>query len=88
MTRPQPFGVYLHIPFCASKCDYCAFATWTDRTHLADRYLDALSSEIEREVRSGMPTASTVFVGGGTPTIADPERLAAVIASGTTVTRV
>jgi oxygen-independent coproporphyrinogen-3 oxidase len=26
-------GVYLHIPFCASRCDYCAFATWTDRTH-------------------------------------------------------
>ena len=31
---PDMFGAYLHIPFCASKCDYCAFATWTDRHHL------------------------------------------------------
>ena len=37
MTRSAtPFGVYVHIPFCASKCDYCAFATWTDRHHLHD----------------------------------------------------
>ena len=33
-TAAPPFGVYVHIPFCASKCDYCAFATWTDRHHL------------------------------------------------------
>ena len=33
MTPPdrEPFGVYVHIPFCAARCDYCAFATWTDR---------------------------------------------------------
>ena len=36
-----PFGVYLHVPFCAAKCDYCAFATWTDRHHLQQAYLDA-----------------------------------------------
>ena len=30
-----PFGVYVHIPFCASRCDYCDFATWTDRAHLS-----------------------------------------------------
>ena len=36
------FGVYVHVPFCHHKCDYCAFATFTDRAHLIDRYLDAL----------------------------------------------
>lgn len=77
----EPFGVYLHIPFCASKCDYCAFATWTDRGHLVDVYLDALAVEISRAIDLGLPEATTVFVGGGTPTLVPPDRLAEVIAS-------
>ena len=76
---PVPFGVYVHIPFCASKCDYCAFATWTDRHHLTDAYLDAVRVEIERAVAAGMPVATTVFVGGGTPSMVDPHALGAVI---------
>ena len=76
-----PFGVYLHIPFCSRRCDYCAFATWSDRHHLQDAYLDALAAEIEREIASGMPIASSVFVGGGTPSLVDPERLGKIVAS-------
>jgi putative oxygen-independent coproporphyrinogen III oxidase len=75
------FGVYVHIPFCASKCDYCAFATWTDRTHLVDAYLAALRAEIDRAVTVGLPAAETVFVGGGTPTLVPADGLAAVIRS-------
>lgn len=75
------FGVYVHIPFCASKCDYCAFATWTDRDHLVDSYLEALSSDIGRAVRAGMEPASTIFVGGGTPTLVPAVALADVIDS-------
>jgi len=70
------FGVYVHIPFCASKCEYCAFATWTDRGHLVDAYMEALGIEIERAVTAGMPVADTVFVGGGTPTLVSGEELA------------
>jgi putative oxygen-independent coproporphyrinogen III oxidase len=73
------FGVYVHIPFCASKCDYCAFATWTDRHHLTDAYLDALRVEIDRAADAGMPVAATVFVGGGTPSMIEPHELGAVI---------
>lgn len=73
------FGVYLHIPFCASKCDYCAFATWTDRAALVDRYLAALRAEIDRAVIEGLPVADTVFVGGGTPTLVPADELAAII---------
>ena len=58
-----PFGAYVHIPFCASKCEYCAFATWTDRAHLIEAYLAALRAEIERAVAAGLPSASTIFVG-------------------------
>ncbi len=75
------FGVYLHIPFCASKCDYCAFATWTDRGHLVERYLAAVRTEIDRAVVGGLPVADTVFVGGGTPTLVPGDDLAAVIAA-------
>ena len=74
----RPFGVYLHIPFCSRRCDYCAFATWTDRDHLQQAYLDALHTDIERHV---VEPATSVFVGGGTPTRVDPAALAAVIAA-------
>ncbi len=78
---PEPFGVYLHIPFCASKCDYCAFATWTDRHHLTTAYLAALRTDIERAIERGMPAADTIFVGGGTPSMVPPDELGAVIAA-------
>jgi len=74
------FGVYVHIPFCASKCDYCAFATWTDRHQLTDAYLAALQREIADARVEGMPVAETVFVGGGTPSMVPAESLAEVIA--------
>ena len=75
------FGVYVHIPFCASKCDYCAFATWTAREHLVDGYLHALRTEIFGAVDLGLATADTVFVGGGTPTLVSGDALAEVIAA-------
>jgi putative oxygen-independent coproporphyrinogen III oxidase len=77
----SPLGVYIHIPFCASKCEYCAFATWTDRHHLVDAYMAALRTDVERAVESGMAPAATIFVGGGTPTLVPAEALADVIAS-------
>jgi putative oxygen-independent coproporphyrinogen III oxidase len=75
----EPFGVYVHVPFCATRCDYCAFATWTDRPHLIGDYLDAVRREIGREVDAGMPVATSVFVGGGTPTQVPAGGLAAVL---------
>jgi putative oxygen-independent coproporphyrinogen III oxidase len=67
------------VPFCAARCDYCAFATWTDRHHLQSAYLDACRSDIERCVAGGLPVATSVFVGGGTPSLVEPERLMAVL---------
>lgn len=75
-----PLGVYIHIPFCASKCDYCAFATWTDRGHLVDAYLEALRVDIETTAgRVPEAIASSVFVGGGTPSLVPAAALAAVL---------
>lgn len=73
------FGVYIHIPFCRHRCDYCAFATWTDRDHLMEAYVDAVVVDIERAVENGLPIADTVFFGGGTPTRLAPELLAKIV---------
>lgn len=73
------FGVYVHIPFCRHRCDYCAFATWTDRDGLMDAYVDAVVTDIGRRVTEGMPRADTIFVGGGTPTRLAPEAMARII---------
>lgn len=65
-----PLGVYVHVPFCSSRCDYCAFATWTDRAHLIDEYLVALRTDIERMfTRHSDREVASVFVGGGTPSL-------------------
>lgn len=73
----EPFGVYIHIPFCRHRCDYCAFATWTDRDHVIDDYLDALRRDI---ARASLGPVTSVFVGGGTPTRVPAEDLASVLA--------
>jgi len=75
-TSTGQFGVYIHIPFCRHRCDYCAFATWTDRDHLIGDYLDALRDDISR---AALDPVTSVFVGGGTPTRVPAEELAAVL---------
>ena len=73
---PKRLSLYVHIPFCARRCDYCAFATFTDRHHLQQQYLDALCADIER---ADLPVATSVFVGGGTPTAVDAAALGEVL---------
>jgi putative oxygen-independent coproporphyrinogen III oxidase len=81
-VRPDTpaFGVYVHIPFCAKRCDYCAFATWTDRMNLADAYLDACVTDLDRAVAAGVPAATSVFFGGGTPSLVPADALMRVLA--------
>jgi putative oxygen-independent coproporphyrinogen III oxidase len=74
-----PFGVYVHVPFCARRCDYCAFATWTDRHHLMGAYAGACVAEVATAVAGGMPAATSVFFGGGTPSLLAPAFLVSVL---------
>jgi putative oxygen-independent coproporphyrinogen III oxidase len=78
LGRLSDFGVYVHIPFCAHRCGYCDFATWADRSHLVDAYVDACITDLDRR-RSTMPPATSVFFGGGTPSLLPPERLAEIL---------
>jgi oxygen-independent coproporphyrinogen-3 oxidase len=74
------FGVYIHVPFCRRRCDYCAFATWTDRDHLQSAYVDACIAEVA-QAAPGLPAATSVFVGGGTPSRLDGAELARLLRS-------
>jgi oxygen-independent coproporphyrinogen-3 oxidase len=61
-----PRAVYVHVPFCAHRCGYCDFATVAGMDQLANRYLQALTLEMEKLAKPR--PASTIFIGGGTPT--------------------
>jgi len=73
------FGVYVHIPFCAHRCDYCDFATWTDRAHLITDYVDACVTDIERRTADSRRIATSVFFGGGTPSLLEPADLTRIL---------
>jgi len=73
------FGVYVHVPFCAHRCDYCAFATYADRDFLMDAYADAVITEIEVAKAQGLASATSVFFGGGTPSRLGAEQLLAIL---------
>lgn len=66
--------LYVHLPFCASRCGYCAFVVETGSLAMRDAYLDALLAELEREAAVLGPLR-TVYLGGGTPTLMRPRRL-------------
>lgn len=76
------FGVYVHIPFCTHRCDYCAFATWTDRAHLMDEYAQACIAFLRTsEGAADFPTATSVFFGGGTPSLLPAGSLVRILAA-------
>lgn len=63
------YGLYLHIPFCKKKCNYCDFTSYPNKLYLQSVYIDAIVSEMKKY--SNLPAAQvdTVFFGGGTPTV-------------------
>jgi oxygen-independent coproporphyrinogen-3 oxidase len=74
------FGVYVHVPFCPSKCPYCDFNTYVGMDDLAPAYFDALVREAEMWAsRRAFPASGSYFVGGGTPTMLDEHVLASTI---------
>ncbi len=63
-------GIYLHVPFCRTKCTYCAFVSGDFDESLAARYLPALEREItDAGAADGRPAVDSVFFGGGTPSL-------------------
>jgi oxygen-independent coproporphyrinogen-3 oxidase len=77
--RESPgFGVYVHIPFCLRRCHYCDFNTYEGQGALHEPYARAVVAEIER-TRIGAGPATSVFFGGGTPTLLRAPLLGAIL---------
>ena len=69
-------SLYIHIPFCVAKCNYCSFNSYTGLERLQERYVDALVVECAQVSSGGQGTAlRTVFLGGGTPSLLSNEQL-------------
>ena len=82
-SSDQAFGVYVHWPFCLSKCPYCDFNSHVRHAAIDEpRFLRAFQTEIASTAqRIGPRTVSTVFLGGGTPSLMQPETVGAILDS-------
>ena len=90
LEAPPPLGLYVHIPWCVSKCPYCDFNSHAVRDGIPEtRYLDALERDLEQSVPSvwGREVAS-IFIGGGTPSLFSPEGIDRLLTFCRTLLRV
>jgi len=73
----QRVHLYVHVPFCDGKCDYCGFFSVPYSREQGEAYLRAVAVELGQKVEADqeMAAADTIYVGGGTPSVLEPERL-------------
>ena len=83
----RPFGVYVHVPFCRTRCGYCDFNTYTATELGGGASQAAYPALVAREIAlaaavlpASAATVSTVFFGGGTPTLLGPDQIGAILA--------
>ncbi|MBP7174840.1 MAG: radical SAM family heme chaperone HemW [Thermoclostridium sp.] len=82
----EPVGVYIHIPFCVKKCNYCDFPSFPGLEDAFHEYAGAVCKEMERfSAEYGNPAVDSVFIGGGTPSLLSADDIAGII---TTLRRV
>src|SRR5215212_8394456 len=73
-------GLYVHVPFCSSRCSYCDFATGLFQSELAERYVRGLIQEIRTSAYAGA-SVDTIYFGGGTPSLLAPSQLERILVS-------
>ena len=80
MKNNAPFGLYIHVPFCASKCRYCDFYSFAGDTAQMEHFVQAIDRQAEQfaPMLAGR-MADTVYFGGGTPSLLGGERLSKLL---------
>ena len=75
--RNRELGIYVHIPFCKHKCDYCDFVSYCNKDNLIEDYITALKKEIKlQNIQSWI---TTIYIGGGTPSYIDSKFIVQIL---------
>ncbi len=69
----EELGIYIHIPFCKQKCFYCDFCSFANKNEMQEKYVEAVINEIKNITHKEKYTVTTIYLGGGTPSILNPE---------------
>ena len=77
----KELGIYIHIPFCKKKCNYCDFISHCDKNDLIEEYIEKLKEEIESNLNSKEYDITTIYIGGGTPSFIDSKYIAEILNS-------
>ena len=80
----KEIGLYIHIPFCAHKCDYCDFVSFSNKEDIIDKYINKLLEEIKQE-NLEQYKIRTIYIGGGTPSFIPSKYITEVLKSINTV---
>lgn len=75
------FGIYVHIPFCISKCKYCDFISFACNNQKTEEYFEVLTREIESKKDCTNKEITTIYIGGGTPSVPDSKYIVEIINS-------
>ena len=73
MQRPPSPGLYVHVPFCRSRCSYCDFVSGTYPREVQEAYLTALGEELRQRSAGFDAPFRTVYIGGGSPSSLDDD---------------
>lgn len=75
----KKLGIYIHIPFCIRKCEYCDFLSGPAKEEVRNRYMEQLLLDIKSVKDKEIYEVDTIFIGGGTPTVIPPQRIQEVL---------
>lgn len=77
----REIGLYVHIPFCKQKCYYCDFCSYANKLELQEKYIEAVIQEINNIKNPDEYKINTIYIGGGTPSIINPELIKNLLGS-------
>ena len=75
----EELGIYIHIPFCKQKCFYCDFCSFANKNEMQEKYVETVINEIKNITHKEKYTVTTIYLGGGTPSILNPDYIKSIL---------